>query len=130
MQLGNTQKTNDDRNNAHPTTQEKSRMPAGTPAAWKTRTALQQPQYDEPAELESVISDLSGRPPLVTSWEVERLKSQLALASCGDAFLLQGGDCNESFQACRADPIEKKLKVLLGVLCHAPSVSAAHQSRL
>ena len=88
-------------------------MPDWTPSSWKTKTALQQPQYDEPVELESVLSDLSERPPLVTSWEVERLKSQLALASCGAAFLLQGGDCNESFQSCRADPIEKKLKVLL-----------------
>lgn len=56
---------------------------------------------------------IAQRPPLVTSWEVERLKTQLALAAQGDAFLLQGGDCSESFHACRADPIEKKLKVLL-----------------
>jgi 3-deoxy-7-phosphoheptulonate synthase len=83
------------------------------PSSWTTKTALQQPKYNDPAELDSVVKTIAQRPPLVTSWEVERLKSQLALASQGGAFLLQGGDCNESFDACRADPIEKKLKVLL-----------------
>jgi 3-deoxy-7-phosphoheptulonate synthase len=83
------------------------------PSSWTTKTALQQPKYDDPTELGSVVETLAQRPPLVTSWEVERLKSQLALASQGGAFLLQGGDCNESFDACRADPIEQKLKVLL-----------------
>jgi 3-deoxy-7-phosphoheptulonate synthase len=63
--------------------------------------------------LETVLAELAQRPPLVTSWEVERLKAQLAVASQGGAFLLQGGDCCETFDACRADPIEKKLKVLL-----------------
>ncbi len=83
------------------------------PSSWTTKSALQQPKYNDPAELDSVVKTIAQRPPLVTSWEVERLKSQLALASQGGAFLLQGGDCNESFDACRADPIEKKLKVLL-----------------
>jgi 3-deoxy-7-phosphoheptulonate synthase len=88
-------------------------MTPWVPASWKSKTALQQPEYENKVELAEVLQTLSERPPLVTSWEVERLKSQLALASRGAAFLLQGGDCNESFQACRADPIEKKLKVLL-----------------
>ncbi len=90
-----------------------STIAAWDPSSWTTKTALQQPTYDDPRELESVLNTLSQRPPLVTSWEVERLKNQLALASSGLAFLLQGGDCNESFKACRPDPIEKKLKVLL-----------------
>jgi 3-deoxy-7-phosphoheptulonate synthase len=88
-------------------------MTSWDPSSWTNKSAHQQPQYDNPAELESVVETLSQRPPLVTSWEVERLKNQLALASQGAAFLLQGGDCSESFNACRADPIEKKLKVLL-----------------
>ena len=75
------------------------------PSSWTTKTALQQPNYDDPAELNTVLSALSQRPPLVTSWEVERLKAQLALASQGGAFLLQGGDCSERFDACRADPL-------------------------
>lgn len=83
------------------------------PSSWTTKTALQQPAYDDPKELDSVLETLAQRPPLVTSWEIERLKAQLALASQGSAFLLQGGDCSESFAACRAEPIEKQLKVLL-----------------
>lgn len=83
------------------------------PSSWRTKTVEQQPSYDDPVALEHVIESLSERPPLVTGWEIERLKHQLALAAEGSAFLLQGGDCSESFEACRADPIEKKLKVLL-----------------
>ena len=49
----------------------------------------------------------------MTSWEIESLKSQLSLAAEGKAFLLQGGDCSESFADCRTDPIEEKLKLLL-----------------
>lgn len=88
-------------------------MTAWDPSSWRTKPATQQPMYDDPGRLQAVLAKLSQRPPLVTSWEIERLKQQLALASTGAAFLLQGGDCNESFQACRPDPIEKKLKVLL-----------------
>ncbi len=83
------------------------------PSSWTKKTALQQPQYDDPEQLDDVLDTLCQRPPLVTSWEVDRLRGQLALASQGAAFVLQGGDCSESFDACRADPIEKKLKVLL-----------------
>lgn len=83
------------------------------PSSWTRKIALQQPVYDDPQHLEEVLGTLADRPPLVTSWEVERLRTQLALASQGEAFVLQGGDCSESFTACRADPIEKKLKVLL-----------------
>ncbi|MEM1069914.1 MAG: 3-deoxy-7-phosphoheptulonate synthase class II [Planctomycetota bacterium] len=90
-------------------------MPENTwqPDSWQSKTALQQPVYDDPEELDTVLAELGNRPPLVTSWEVERLKAQLAMASQGMAFLLQGGDCNESFAANTADTIEKKLKVLL-----------------
>ncbi len=88
-------------------------MTAWDPPSWRQKTALQQPEYEDPAELARVLETLSLRPPLVTSWEVERLKSQLSAAAEGRAFLLQGGDCSESFADCRADPIEEKLKLLL-----------------
>ncbi len=52
-------------------------------------------------------------PPLVTSWEVERLKENLAAASRGEMFLLQGGDCSETFEQCQSDFIARKLKILL-----------------
>ena len=96
-----------------PANSQKSPMSDWKPCSWNSKSASQQPCYNSKAELQAVVSELSERPPLVTSWEVERLRNQLALAANGKAFLLQGGDCSESFQACRADPIAKKLKVLL-----------------
>ena len=83
------------------------------PSSWKSKTALQQPSYNDPAKLDRVLQDLSARPPLVTSWEIERLKNSIAQASLGKAFLLQGGDCSESFADCCSDPIERKLKLIL-----------------
>ena len=59
------------------------------------------------------LAELAELPPLVTSWEVESLKSQLAEAQQGRRFLLQGGDCGERFDDCRPDPIAGKLKILL-----------------
>jgi 3-deoxy-7-phosphoheptulonate synthase len=83
------------------------------PASWTSRPAAQQPQYDDPQRLSTVLTELSRLPPIVTSWEVERLREQLALAQQGDAFLLQGGDCAESFDECTSENIVQKLKVLL-----------------
>jgi 3-deoxy-7-phosphoheptulonate synthase len=75
--------------------------------------AAQQPRYDDPDELAAVTGRLGELPPLVTSWEIERLKGQLAEAVAGRRFLLQGGACAESFDQCRADVITNKLKILL-----------------
>ncbi|MES9904448.1 MAG: 3-deoxy-7-phosphoheptulonate synthase class II, partial [Sedimenticola sp.] len=60
-----------------------------------------------------VLAQLSQLPPLVTSWEIEALKGQLAAASRGEAFLLQGGDCAENFSDCTSPIIANKLKILL-----------------
>jgi 3-deoxy-7-phosphoheptulonate synthase len=60
-----------------------------------------------------VVARLSKLPPLVTSWEVETLKRQLAEAAEGKRFLLQGGDCAESFEECEPGVIVNKLKILL-----------------
>jgi 3-deoxy-7-phosphoheptulonate synthase len=60
-----------------------------------------------------VLRELSQLPPLVTSWEIERLKSQLAEAARGERFLLQGGDCAETFADCTSATIANKLKILL-----------------
>ncbi len=60
-----------------------------------------------------VLQELTKLPPLVTSWEVEDLKSQLADAALGKRFLLQGGDCSESFEDCNSTVIANKLKILL-----------------
>ena len=81
--------------------------------SWKSFHAKQQPQYEDQQELEEVVSCLKTLPPLVTSWEVERLKTQIQHAQEGEAWILQGGDCAESFADCQAESIASKLKVLL-----------------
>src|SRR5688572_29071550 len=84
-----------------------------SPTSWQTKPATQQPKYPDPARVEAVLGELSCLPPLVTSWEIERLKSQLAEAARGERFLLQGGDCAESFADCTSAIIANKLKILL-----------------
>lgn len=84
-----------------------------TPTSWKNCSLVQQPTYEDASELEYVLQQLRKMPPLVTSWEVDRLQDQIAMAQEGNAWLLQGGDCAESFDDCQAEPIASKLKVLL-----------------
>jgi 3-deoxy-7-phosphoheptulonate synthase len=84
-----------------------------TPTSWQQKRAVQQPVYPDPARLQDVLSQLSRLPPLVTSWEIETLKQQLAEATRGERFLLQGGDCSESFEDCESSAIAYKLKILL-----------------
>jgi 3-deoxy-7-phosphoheptulonate synthase len=81
--------------------------------SWRARPTVQMPRYDDAAELESALGELSRLPPLVTSWEILSLKQQLAEAQDGRRFLLQGGDCAESFDECSSDVISNRLKVLL-----------------
>ena len=83
------------------------------PASWQQREALQQPRYDDPAELVRATAELAHLPPLVTSWEVLALKQALAEAQEGTRFLLQGGDCAETFADCSSPIISNRLKVLL-----------------
>ena len=84
-----------------------------TPSSWRERTALQQPSYPDLAVLQGVQNELACLPPLVTSWEILALKKQLAEAQEGKRFLLQGGDCAESFSDCESGLISNRLKVLL-----------------
>jgi len=83
------------------------------PAGWQSKPAQQQPRYPDAAALERTVADLSRLPPIVVSWEVEALREQLAAAQRGEAFLLQGGDCAETFAGCESDKIAKQLKILL-----------------
>ncbi len=83
------------------------------PAGWQARPAQQQPKYKNPAHLEQVVAQLSKLPPIVVSWEIDALTERLAAAQRGQAFLLQGGDCAETFAECESDLIAKKLKILL-----------------
>ncbi len=84
-----------------------------SPSSWQDLRVSQQPSYKDPASLQTALSALSKLPPLVTSWEIEELKSRLAKAQRGEAFLLQGGDCAESFEECQSEIIVQKLKILL-----------------
>jgi 3-deoxy-7-phosphoheptulonate synthase len=84
-----------------------------SPASWRRKEALQLPRYRHPEEVERVMAELSRLPPLVTSWEIEHLKEQLAQAARGERFMLQGGDCAESFDECTSEVITSKLKILL-----------------
>jgi 3-deoxy-7-phosphoheptulonate synthase len=84
-----------------------------TPFSWQEKPARQQPAYPDEETLASTVGDLAALPPLVTSWEVERLRAQLAEAASGERFLLQGGACAERFDQCSAEIITNKLKILL-----------------
>jgi 3-deoxy-7-phosphoheptulonate synthase len=82
-------------------------------ASWQTRRATQQPTYEDADELGRVVAELARLPPIVVSWEIEILRERLAAAQRGESFLLQGGDCAESFADCESDRIARQLKVLL-----------------
>jgi len=84
-----------------------------TPSSWHDKPAGQQPTYPDQEALASTVDQLAALPPLVTSWEVERLRAQLAEAASGERFLLQGGACAERFDQCSAEIITNKLKILL-----------------
>jgi 3-deoxy-7-phosphoheptulonate synthase len=84
-----------------------------SPESWQGADVRQQPTYADHDALRAAAGRLAALPPLVTSWEVETLKGQLASAARGERFVLQGGDCAESFAECTSDSITAKLKILL-----------------
>ncbi|KAJ2782221.1 hypothetical protein GGI15_002971 [Coemansia interrupta] len=86
---------------------------AWSPDSWKDKPIKQDVVYDDASELETVLSRVTNMPPLVSSPEIDRLREQLKEVAEGRAFLLQGGDCAESFDYCNPLAIEDKLKVLL-----------------
>jgi 3-deoxy-7-phosphoheptulonate synthase len=103
------------------------------PASWQSRHAQQQPTYADPAAVERTVGALSRLPPIVVSWEVEALRKHLASAQRGERFLLQGGDCAESFEDCESDTIAQKLKILLQmslVLLHGLKVPIIRVGRM
>jgi 3-deoxy-7-phosphoheptulonate synthase len=84
-----------------------------TPDSWRGLPAAQQPEWPDPAALDHVLAQVAKLPPLVFAGEVRTLHGLLAHAAEGRAFLLQAGDCAESFDAFSADAIRDKLKVIL-----------------
>ena len=83
------------------------------PDSWQSFPARQQPNYRDGAALDAAVAQLSRLPPVVVSWEVERLRAEFAAAQRGERFLLQGGDCAESFDDCDSGSIAQRLKILL-----------------
>jgi 3-deoxy-7-phosphoheptulonate synthase len=88
-------------------------MQSWTPDTWRSKLDPQAIAYADGAALESAYARLRQLPPLVTSWEIERLKRLLAEAQQGKRFLVQGGDCAETLADCRSPVIADKLKILL-----------------
>ncbi len=83
------------------------------PSSWREKPILQQPTYPDKALLQRVENELKHYPPLVFAGEARNLKKQLADVAAGRAFLLQGGDCAESFSEFNADNIRDTFKALL-----------------
>jgi 3-deoxy-7-phosphoheptulonate synthase len=88
--------------------------------------------YPDLAAVDAIVAELRRLPPLVTSWEIARLKSQIAEAQLGKRFLLQGGDCAESFSDCQFGIVANKLKILLQmslIFVHAARKPVIHVGR-
>jgi 3-deoxy-7-phosphoheptulonate synthase len=102
-------------------------------ATWRNLPAVQQPEYPDAQALREVIADLESYPPLVFAGECDQLRDRLGAVARGEAFLLQGGDCAEAFDAVSADHIRNKLKTLLqmgAVLTYAGSVPVVKVGRI
>ncbi|MFO0830534.1 MAG: 3-deoxy-7-phosphoheptulonate synthase class II [Phycisphaerales bacterium] len=84
-----------------------------SPTSWQGLPNAQAITYPDDAALAGAVGELRSLPPLVTSWEIERLRAFLAQAEQGKRFLLQGGDCAESLAECNSTVIANKLKILL-----------------
>jgi 3-deoxy-7-phosphoheptulonate synthase len=95
--------------------------------------AAQQPSYPDVSAVDAAVAKLRRVPPLVFAGECDELKEKIAAVSRGDAFLLQGGDCAETFDGVTADNVRNKLRVLLQmavVLTYAASVPVVKVGRI
>src|SRR5690349_23900560 len=84
-----------------------------TPDSWRSKPVLQMPNYPDARALADVEAQLATFPPLVFAGEARNLKKSLARVANGDAFLLQGGDCAESFEDQSANSIRDFFRVFL-----------------
>lgn len=84
-----------------------------TPESWKSKPASQLPEYPNKDELEAVLKTLESFPPIVFAGEARSLEDKLGQAALGNAFLLQGGDCAESFKEFSANNIRDTFRVIL-----------------
>jgi 3-deoxy-7-phosphoheptulonate synthase len=109
--------------------------PASVPAraSWRDLPAAQQPDWPDPRRLQQVTGELAGLPPLVFAGECDVLRERLAAVARGEAFVLQGGDCAETFAGATADAVRAKLQTLLQmavVLTYGASVPIIKIGRL
>lgn len=81
--------------------------------SWRTKKALQQPEYPNQTELEEAVNTIEKSPPIVFAGEARHLEERLADAAVGRAFLLQGGDCAESFKEFTSANIRDTFRVIL-----------------
>jgi 3-deoxy-7-phosphoheptulonate synthase len=86
---------------------------AWSPSSWHDLPYGQQPAWPDPGALEQALKQVASMPPLVFAGEARSLQSELAQVAAGNAFLLQAGDCAESFEEFSADNIREKLRVIL-----------------
>jgi len=110
-----------------------SQVHQGRVIEWPELPAHQQPPWPDPAELARAIAELRALPPLVFAGECDILLERLASASRGEAFVLMGGDCAETFEANTADSIRARLQTVLQmsvVLTYAASLPVIKVGRL
>jgi 3-deoxy-7-phosphoheptulonate synthase len=88
-------------------------LTAWSPESWQQREALQQPEYSDREALQAAVAEIRRMPPLVFAGECRTLQARLAACAAGEAFLLQGGDCAESFTQFSANSIRDTFRVLL-----------------
>jgi 3-deoxy-7-phosphoheptulonate synthase len=108
-------------------------MDAAALDAWRDRPVAQQPGWPDPAAVAAVTREIARIPPLVFAGECDNLKERLAAVARGEAFVLQGGDCAETFAGSTADAIRGKLRTLLQmavILTYAASVPVVKIGRL
>ena len=86
---------------------------AWTPSSWQAFPASQQPDWPDLGDLDRALKQITSYPPLVFAGEARSLQSSLAQVAAGNAFLLQAGDCAESFEEFSANNIREKLRVIL-----------------
>jgi 3-deoxy-7-phosphoheptulonate synthase len=101
--------------------------------AWRSLPAAQQPEWPDPSALDAAAAQLRTFPPLVFAGECDALKAKLADVAAGRAFLLQGGDCAETFNGVGADALRNKLRTILQmaiVLTYAGSVPVVKVGRI
>ncbi len=86
---------------------------AWTPSSWQAFPVQQQPEWPDAADLDRALKQIASYPPLVFAGEARSLQASLAQVAAGNAFLLQAGDCAESFEEFSANNIREKLRVIL-----------------